>query len=114
MSAGAVREALRSLDPKAPVNEITTMEDLLSAWLAPRRFTLTVLGLFAGIALLLAIVGIYGVLSYLITQRTREIGIRVALGADTSTILASVTREALAWSGCGSAIGIGASLSLGR
>jgi ABC-type antimicrobial peptide transport system permease subunit len=96
-----------------PVNEIT-MENLLSAWFAPRRFTFTLLGIFASLAMVLAVVGIYGVLSYLVMQRTREIGIRMALGADARRVLASIAQEAFLWAACGSALGIAATVSLDR
>ncbi len=98
-----VRNALRSIDPLLPIAQVRTMEDILGEAVSQRRFNTALLALFAGVAAVLAIVGIYGVMSYTTTRRTREVGIRIALGAKQSDITRLVT-----WSGARLAvIGIG-------
>ncbi len=89
-----VRAALRQLDPDVPA-EFTTMASRLSASVADRRFTMLVLSIFAALALILAAVGIYGVVSYSVAQRTREIGIRMAMGAEPASVLAMTLRRSL-------------------
>jgi putative ABC transport system permease protein len=84
--APAAREEVRGIDPLQPVTKIRTYDGIIAESMAARRFTLVLLGLFAGTALILAIVGLYGAVSYVVTQRQREIGVRVALGATTREI----------------------------
>src|SRR5713226_6313990 len=83
----AVRGEVQHVDPSIPVFDVRTMDFIVSAFLAERRFALELLGIFAGVALLLASIGIYGVMSYTFSQRTNEIGIRIAMGAQRSDIL---------------------------
>jgi putative ABC transport system permease protein len=112
--ASAVRKQAAVLDPDIPVSAALTMDDVLSDSLAPRRFNLWLLSGFAGVALLLAAVGVYGVLSYWVTQRTREIGIRLALGARASEIFKLVISQAMRLALIGLGFGILAALGLAR
>jgi len=110
----AVREQMAALDPLVPVFQVRTMEELLSTQVTEPRFHTLLLGCFAGIALLLTMVGLYGVMAYSVTRRTREIGVRIALGASRSTVLAMVLRQALVLLAAGLALGLGASLAADR
>jgi putative ABC transport system permease protein len=112
--AGAVRAALQSLDPSLPVSPPRTLDDVVGASLTQRRFNMTLLVVFAGIALVLAIAGIYGTVSYAVAQRTQEIGIRVALGANSREILGLVLFGALKPVIGGLAIGLAAAVGLTR
>jgi putative ABC transport system permease protein len=110
----AVREAVQSVDPNLPVFNIRTVESQLSNELVTQRLSVVLVSLFSILALLLAAVGLYGVLAYSIAQRTREIGIRIALGAETGSILRLVVRQGLIIVGVGLAVGIVGSLILTR
>ena len=108
-----VREQIFSIDPTQPVFDVQTMSHLLAQSIAPRRFSTVLLLAFSIIALLLAAVGIYGVLSYLVAQRTREIGIRMSLGATRSIVLRMVLSEGLLLTLFGVGIGLAASFFAG-
>ena len=108
------RQAVQSIDSGLPVIRMRSMEDVIDAAVARPRFLTVLLGVFAGLALLLAAVGTYGVLSYLVTERRHEIGIRMALGADRARILRLVLFRGLVLSGIGLVIGLGASMGLSR
>ena len=112
--APAVRQAVWSLDKDQPVADIRTMEDLLWVSMARARFSTVMLGVFAGMALLLATTGIYGVVSFSVEERTREIGIRVALGAQRTDVLRMVLRQGLVLAGFGIGIGIAVALAATR
>jgi putative ABC transport system permease protein len=112
--AGMVRGVVRELDPALPVFEVGSLEQMVRQSVAPRSLAVTVLGAFAGLALLLAMIGLYGVVSYRIAQRTREIGIRVALGARTAGVIQLVVRQALTLTLVGVAFGVAAALALTR
>jgi len=103
--AVAVRTALQTIDPDLPVGRVSTMETVEQESLGSRRFPMLLLGAFGAVALLLAVVGVYGVVSYLVTQRTREIGIRVALGARRAQVLRMVVAGAMRPVALGLAIG---------
>jgi predicted permease len=111
---GAVREQVRTLDRDQPIAAAQTMEDLVEQAVGRRRLLAPLLALFAGVALLLALIGIYGVISYSVAQRTREMGIRRALGARHQDILRLVVGQGLALALGGVAIGIGGAYALTR
>jgi putative ABC transport system permease protein len=110
----AVRQAIWSVDPTQPVSNIRTMDEILSEEVAQRRIGMTLLVAFAALALLLASLGIYGVLSYAVTQRTPEIGIRMALGAGRQEVVRMVLADGMRLATAGVAIGLGVSLALTR
>ncbi len=112
--ASNVERQVWNVDKDQPVSDVKSMEGVLREWVAPRRFSMTVLLNFAGAALLLAAVGLYSVLAYSVTLRTKEIGIRVALGADPRSVAVFVMRQALQWTVTGVAIGIAGALMLTR
>jgi putative ABC transport system permease protein len=112
--AGAVRNEVRNLDANLPVSNIRPMTEVVSTALATSRLTGFLMGAFAAIALTLAAVGIYGVLSYLVARRTHEIGIRLAMGADQSQVVGLVLKQAFTLTGSGIAFGLVAAFALSR
>jgi predicted permease len=112
--AGPVRDAVRELDPALPILSIRTMDDLVDRSVARPRFILTLLGLFALVALALGAIGIYGVLAQTVAHRTNEIGIRRALGAGVGEVQAMVVAQGMKLVGVGIILGLGASLALSR
>jgi len=113
-AAGAIRAAVSAVDPSEPISQLRSMSGMVAASLAPRRFVVSMLAIFAALALLMAIIGLYGVTSYSVTQRTQEIGIRMALGARRSEILGMVIRQGMWLTGGGALAGLAAALALSR
>ena len=110
----SIKGEVQTINPSVPIDEIATLDDRLAQSIAPRRFIAALLGVFAGVALVLAAIGIYGVMSYSVTERTHEIGVRRALGAQDSDVLVAVMRRGLMLTLIGTFIGVGASLVLSR
>jgi predicted permease len=113
-SVAAMRAAVRSVDPDVPLSQIRTMDALIERATGPRRFSMLLLGSFAALAMILASIGLYGVMSQLVTQRSREIGVRVALGADAGAVLGLVLGQGARLALLGVAIGLAASLAVTR
>ena len=110
----AIRAEVKLLDPRLPISVLTPVEAMMSQTLAVSRFSLGLMTGFAVVALLLAAIGLYGVMSYAVTQRTQEIGVRIALGGETGDIVRLVTRSGLVLTGIGLAVGILVAVGLTR
>lgn len=110
----AVRAQVRTLDPDLPLHQIRPMTEWVDRSLARSRFSMVLLSLFAGLALVLATVGIYGLMAYLVGQGTKEIGIRMALGATTRSVLGLVLKQGLTLAVTGAALGLAAAFTLAR
>jgi len=112
--ADAVQQTAWSLDRDQPILQLGTMQARLDEVYAPRRFNMLLFGVFALVALVLAAAGLYVTLAYMVAQRTHEIGIRLALGAQTRDVLWLIIRQGLALALIGVALGLGAALALTR
>jgi len=112
--AAAVRNEVESLDKGQPVSDVRTLDEAVAESVADRRFVMLLFGAFAALALVLAAVGIYGVVAYSVEQRTREVGIRMALGAKTTDVLRMVVGRGLVLSLAGVGVGLGGALALTR
>jgi putative ABC transport system permease protein len=111
---GTIKGQVWNLDPKLPLKEVATLESRVAETLARPRFNLALLSIFAGVGLLLAAIGIYGVVSYSVGQRTQEIGVRMALGAMPADVRRTVLGEAFMIAAVGTVLGVAGALALGR
>ena len=112
--APAVQREIRSLDPNQPVSDVRSMNQVMSEWVSRSRFNTLLLGLFAGLATLLSAVGIFGVMNYSVALRTRELGLRLAIGAQPRQVLLLVLKQGLLLTVFGIAIGLAAAFALTR
>jgi putative ABC transport system permease protein len=112
--ADSVRDRIHAVAPDQPVQNIQNVADLVSQSVATRRYTLILIGAFAAVGLLLAAIGVYGVISYVTAQRTREFGVRVALGATRGRVISEVLRGGLRLTVIGLAIGMASAFVLTR
>lgn len=109
-----IREEVKGLDPDVPIADLTTVESWVTRAMAPTRFLLALNATFAGLALILASLGLYGVISYSARQRTREIGVRAALGASGGDVLRLILGQGMMLAGIGIGLGLIASFALTR
>ena len=112
--AAPIRTVVTAIDPNQPVGHISTLEEVIAETVAPRRFNLILFGLFAGLAIVLAALGVYGVISHSVAERTHELGIRMALGAQRSSVLVLVVRKGMMITLIGLVVGLAISLAVAQ
>jgi putative ABC transport system permease protein len=112
--SAAIRKQVLAIDPDQPVTRIRAMNDVIATSVAPRKFNTLALGLFASVALILAAIGIYGVMAFSVAQRTQEIGIRIALGAQMKDVLRMVVKQGMTLAIVGIAIGVIVAIAVTR
>jgi putative ABC transport system permease protein len=112
--SNGIRDQVRAIDPNEPINQVIPMDERLSDSVAMRRFQMLLLGVFAAVAFIIAAVGIYGVISYAVNQRTQEIGIRMALGAQAGDVLRMVIWRGMSLALAGVGLGLAAAFGLTR
>jgi putative ABC transport system permease protein len=112
--APELRRIIQAIDPQLPITSIRSMSEVASTAIAQQRFNMMLIGIFAAVALTLTMVGLYGLLSYQVAQRTREIGVRMALGARGADVLCTIVVRGLILTAAGMAVGIAGSLGLAR
>jgi putative ABC transport system permease protein len=112
--AASVRNALKEIAPGEPISRMNTMSSLVEYWMTPQKFNSLLLAIFAGLSLVLAAIGIYGVIAYSVVQRTREIGIRMALGAERANVLRLILRQGARIGILGLALGTAAAYAVTR
>jgi ABC-type antimicrobial peptide transport system permease subunit len=111
---GAVKAALKTVDPDLPLSNVNTMERLVEESTGPRRFSMVLLAVFSALAASLAAIGLYGVMSFIVTQRIRELGVRLALGARSVDVLGLVLKQGMWLAMLGVGLGLAAALMLTR
>ena len=112
--AAAATQIVHQFDPNLPVTQVMTMDNLISDSVSPRRFSSALVAIFAGLALLLAAIGVYGVMSYTVSRRTQEIGVRMALGAQTGNVRGMILAHALKLTLLGVGLGVAGAFGVAR
>jgi putative ABC transport system permease protein len=110
----AARQAVAALDKDVPLSNLRTMDELMTASVAPPKFRTVLVAMFAFVGLLLAAVGLYGVISYAVSERTHELGVRIALGADRGDVVRLVLTEAMLMAGAGILVGLAGAFATTR